>query len=279
MRAMAHRLTQRALGIGCAAALSFVAPRAGAQSDVERDPWADPWKYSASRFFFGARVDVGYPFMQARLRTGYGKPHYFWGGLEAGPLATTTAGAAFGGVRFESPFLDLRSDIMYTASFRHSFLEPLGSYERRDLDDREGGKAAYLAWDSEADIKVPIFWGTLRSETEGVHIPEEDGRYVYVETLRVIAAPEWVVRQRLDYEFPLLFAEGLRVSPAAEVLWNPGRDDALVWRAGLLVRWWLFDDLELRIDALPVVASPDSLGSRGGDPLRIGVRWQWATGE
>lgn len=279
MRARFRRWPTGASCVAVLALLLLASPRADAQSALERDPWADPWRNGSSRFFFGARVDVGYPFVQARLRTGYGKPHYFWGGLEAGPLATTTAGAAFGGVRFESPFVDLRSDVMYTASFRHSFLAPKDSYERRDLDDRDGGGAAYLAWDSEAKLAVPILWGQLRSETQAVHIPEEDGRYVYIETLRIIAAPEWVGRQRLDYEFPLIFAEGLRVAPAAEVLWSPERDDALVWRAGLLFRWWLFDDLELRVDALPVVASPDSLGSRGGDPLRIGVRWQWATGK
>lgn len=253
------------------------APRSSVDVPPRVLPWADPWSEGRARGFVAARVDAGFPFVQARLSSGYGKPHYSWGGVEAGPLASSGFVAGFAGLRFEHPLVDVRSSVLYVASLRHSFLEPKESYDRRDVDERDGGKAGYFAWDSEVEWNVPLGPGAVQGETEGMRVPSQGGRFVYVETLRVVAAPEWVARQRLGYDIPLRDVEGLRVAPAAEVVWIPERDDALVWRAGLLVRWWLFHDLELRIDVLPVVASRDSLGNVGGEPIRLALRWQWAT--
>jgi hypothetical protein len=239
-------------------------------------PWTEPWSEGAPREFVAARVDAGFPFGDVRLSGGYGKPHYFWGGVEAGGLATSTSIAGFVGLRFEHPIIDVRSSFLYVVGLSRSFLEPRDSYDRRDIDDQSGSRAQYPAWDSEAQLTVPLGFGAILSESELVWIPEQDGQFVYLDLLRVVAAPNWVGRQRLGYEFPLTSVEGLRFAPAVEAVWIPERDDVVV-RAGLLMRFWLFHDLELRIDVLPVVASPDALGMYGGEPLRIGLRWQWAT--
>jgi hypothetical protein len=240
-------------------------------------PWTEPWSEETPREFVGARVDVGFPFAEARLSGGYGQPHYFWGGVEAGALATSSSVAGFMGVRFEHPVIDVRSSVLYVVGMSRSFLEPKDGYDRRDIDDQSGSQARYPAWDSEAQLTVPLGFGAIVSETELVWLPEQDGQYVYVDLLRVVAAPSWVSRQRLGYEFPLTSVEGLRFAPAGEAVWIPERDDEVVVRAGLLTRWWLFREVELRVDILPVVVSPDSLGMYGGEPLRIGLRWQWAT--
>jgi hypothetical protein len=240
-------------------------------------PWTEPWSEGTSREFVAARVDVGLPFAQAHLFGGYGKPHYFWGGIEVGALASSRAASGLVGLRFEHPIIDVRSSFLYVVGLSRSFLEPKDSYDRRDIDDRSGVDARYPAWDNEAKLTVPIGFGAVQSETEAVWIPEQDGQLVYLDILRVVEAPSWVGRQRLAYEFRFPGIEGLRFAPAAEVVWIPERDDEWVVRAGLLTRFWLFHDLELRVDLLPVVASPDALGNQGGEPLRIALRWQWAT--
>ncbi len=240
-------------------------------------PWTEPWSEGTSREFVAARVDVGLPFAQALLFGGYGKPHYFWGGLEVGAVGSSRAASGLVGLRFEHPIIDVRSSLLYVVGLSRSFLEPQDSYDRRDIDDRSGDDARYPAWDNEAKLTVPVGFGAVQSETEAVWIPEQDGQFVYLDILRVVAAPSWVGRQRLAYEFRFPGIEGLRFAPVGEVVWIPERDDEWVVRAGLLTRFWLFHDLELRVDVLPVVASPDALGNQGGEPLRIALRWQWAT--
>ena len=44
-------------------------------------------------------------------------------------------------------------------------------------------------------------------------------------------------------------------------------------RAG--VRLW--DDLELRLIAMPAIVSPDSLGAAAGDTFLLGIRYRWVT--
>jgi hypothetical protein len=106
-------------------------------------------------------------------------------------------------------------------------------------------------------------------------VPEE--HYVFDETRHVVAAPPYLWRQRLGYLFDFLPNDELTLGPIVEVIGIPERD-ALVWRAGPIVRFRLFDDLELRAGFVPVVASPDNIGIAGGDFGEFGIRWRWATG-
>ncbi len=278
----ARRWARAVLGV-CACVTSHAAAEAPDAAQAELPPprilpWTEPWSEERPRSFVAARIDAGFPFAQARLSGGYGKPHYTWGGVELGPLASPAAVAGFAGVRFEHPVIDIRSSLLYSVALSRSFLEPRNSYDRRDVDDRSGESARYPAWDSELRLTVPVAFGAVISESELVWIPEQEGRFVYLDLLRVVAAPPWVARQRLGYEVPSSSVRGLRFAPVGEVVWLPERDDALVVRAGLLIRFWLFRTLELRVDVLPVVASPDSLGALGGEPLRVALRWQWASG-
>lgn len=237
------------------------------------------WNRPPARLFLSTEIDVGVSYGRPRVAIGYGLPHRFWGGIDFNPILTTNALGAYGGVRFASPVVDLRVGGRYFYGLYRSYLPIQESYTREDIDFRGGSHAQYWEAESELTLNVPVGPGSIVSETALTRVwGVPDDRYVYEETIHVVAAPPYIWRQRLGYVLPFLRGRELRVGAIVEVLGVPERDDGRIWRGGLVVRFKLFDDLELRANLVPVIASPDNLGIAGGDFGEFGVRWRWATG-
>lgn len=237
------------------------------------------WTRPPARLFLSTEIDVGVSYGRPRVSVGYGRPHRFWGGVDVNPILTTNALGAYSGLRFASPVVDLRVGGRYFYGLYRSYLPIQDSYTREDIDFRGGTHSQYWEAEAELTLNLPVGPGSIVSESALTRIwGVPDDRYVYEETIHVVAAPPYIWRQRIGYVLPFLKGGELRIGAIAEILGVPERDDGRVWRGGLVVRFKLFDDLELRANFVPVIVSPDNLGIAGGDFGEFGVRWRWATG-
>lgn len=235
------------------------------------------WPQEPARWFLGIKADLGYAYIRPRLNAGYGSPHRHWLGLDVNPTVSTSAAGGYAGFRYENPYADLRTGALLAYSFNRSYLPILPTYDLRAAELRGSDNAVYVAWDSELELNIPAGFGSVLSETQPTYIGRvPDDRYVFVENLRVISGGPWTLRQRLGYSVPIPWVTGLNLAAVGEVIVLPERDTQ-VWRAGITLRWWLFKDLQVRINMVPVVSSPDNLGLAGADLGQIGVRWFWAT--
>ncbi len=229
------------------------------------------------RTFVATTIDLGYKFFRPRLSAGYGRPFDTWAGVDLNPQASNTFVGGYGGVRLATPFANLRSGLLYTLGFARSLLPIRDSYTRaqaeRNLDEQN---VHYAASSTELTLTIPIVGVFILSESEFIHLlGVRTDRYLFLETIGVVTDPSWVFRQRLGLGLPVTSVEGLAVGAVGELVAIPGRD-ANVWRAGILARWRLFDDVGLRLSMLPVIASPDYLGLTGGE-FEFGLRWSWSS--
>jgi hypothetical protein len=240
---------------------------------------AEPWSEGDSRWFVSTKTDAGFAYLRPRVSTGYGQPHSFWGGLDANPILSTASTGAYGGVHFEHSIVELRAGALYFYSFRRSFLPVQDSYDRRDVElIIDGQRASYVAWSAELTLDVPVGFGEIHSESEPIRVASApSGRATYLESLPAVIHGRWACRQQLGYSFPIPSVDGLSLGVVGEAIVIPRRDEAVIWRGGATVRWWLFDDLQLRMTFIPVLVSPDRLGLKGGDFGEIGIRHYWAT--
>ncbi|MFT7580923.1 MAG: hypothetical protein ACI9MR_002597, partial [Myxococcota bacterium] len=236
------------------------------------------WSKGESRVFLSGRIDVGMFFLKPRISFGYGKPHFRWIGVDFNPVVSQSGIDLYTGLRFALPSVDLRIGGRYHYSFRRAYLERSGRYTRDDIDIVDFENANYFNFEAELSYGLSLGPGALFGETAVTYttgVP--DGLNLYEETMRVVIEPPWVGRQRLGYAFAFGFNGALSLGPVVEFLYLPGRED-FVFRAGLVARLKLFDDLDARASFIPALATPDNLGLRGGDSFLIGARWRWATG-
>ncbi len=106
-----------------------------------------------------------------------------------------------------------------------------------------------------------------------------DGKYVFETNLRVIVAPPWVFRERIQVGFyPVPGHRNVILGPVVDVLEVPKRDEILV-RAGFAIRVILSRAFEMRGNFVPSVASRDNLGLVHSDFTELGLRYRWASDE
>lgn len=240
------------------------------------------WAEGEPRTFMAASVDVGYLYFRPRASFGYGKPHFYWLGVDANPIVNGSAAGGYGGIRAAHPNVNLRAGGRFFTAFRRSFLRPRENdkYDRKRVDfrgDKTDPTVAYWAWEAELTLDFDLGPGTVNTESAVTYlsgVPKD--RLVFEEQLRVVAVPPWILRQRIAYLGPGLQG-AVGFGPVGEVVVIPERDYATTYRAGLLVRQKLFETLQVRANFIFSVYSPDKLGLRGAD-FGVGLRWLWATG-
>jgi hypothetical protein len=273
-----------AFALATFAALALAAPRVRAEEAAPPDLLVDPalrrsWNEGPARPFAASTVDVGFLYLRPRLSLGYGRPHATWAGVDINPLLQSSGLGAYAGLRGALPFLDARVGARGFYAFEHSYLDPQASYARLDLENTSNGHAMYVTYETELTANVPVGPGDLLligslSSIRGVPA----GKYVFEETLHVIAKPPAVWRARAGYALVPLPSLGRHtIAPVVDVLGVPGRDAVSV-RAGVIVRVLLSRSLEVRGTFVPTVTSPDTIGLVGGDFTELGLRWRWATG-
>ncbi len=237
------------------------------------------WTGGSARPFLATTVDVGFLYLRPRLSVGYGHPFSTWFGIDVNPLVTSTGFGAYGGLRFQIPWFDLRAGARAFEAFEHVYLAPQAHFTSVDLQQTSGATSKYVTLEGELSGAIPAGPGSIllvltASAVEAV----PKGFYVYEETLRVITDPPAIYRARTGYALRLGPEGAARVGVVGELLDLPGRGD-LVFRAGVVASFTIDDHLEaLGLLVIPV-ASPDSIGIAGGDFAELGIRYRWATGQ
>lgn len=263
------------------------------RADLERPPLAllpesedaliDPrmarsWAAAPPRYFLATAVDIGFVYVRPRVSLGYGRPFTSWVGADANPIVSRAGLGAYGGLRLELPWFDLRVGARYFSAFEHTYLEARPSYERLDLETSAGDRAETLTWETEADGSIPLGAGAILLRASVSYVTGvPDGQSVFEETLRVIVEPPLVWRGRAGY---VLGFGGHRQHAAglvADVLHVPKRDDSETVRAGPIIRLALSRRVEVRGSFVVTLRSPDRIGLVGGDFTELGVRYRWAT--
>jgi hypothetical protein len=248
-------------------------------SDALVDPrMARSWGAAPSRWFISTTADVGFVYLRPRLSVGYGKPFTKWFGIDINPVASGTHLGAYGGLRLEIPFLDIRAGARYFRAFNHTYLDPHDHYDRIQMETENASVAQVITYETEADSSIPIGPGNLvlrGSLSYITNVPE--GKYVFEETLRIIAAPPWVWRVRGGYVFRLGDYQQHSIGLVVDALDVPNRDDSKTIRVGPVLRWVLSRRVEVRGSFVLTVYSPDRIGLVGSDFTELGVRYRWAT--
>jgi hypothetical protein len=237
------------------------------------------WERRGARPFLATTIDGGYLYLRPRLSLGYGKPFVLWGGVDVNPIATSTGLGAYGGLRLQVPWFDVRVGARGFLAFQHDLLPPQAHYSTVDLNTTTGSISRYVTLEAELSGGIPAGPGSIllvltASSVQGV----PRGRFVYEETLRVITSPPAIYRARTGYALRLGSEGAARVGVVGEVLDLPDRRDYVI-RVGMVASFAIDDHLEALGVLLIPVKSPDSIGIAGGDFGELGLRYRWATGQ
>jgi hypothetical protein len=239
---------------------------------------ARSWGVEPSRAFVATTVDVGFVYFRPRVSLGYGKPFTKWIGIDLNPVAQSAGLGAYGGLRLELPFVDIRAGARYYRPFTHTYLDPHSSYDRISLETSNDVVASIVTYETELDSSIPLGPGNLLARGSLSYITGvPTGKYVFEETLKIIAKPPWVWRIRGGYVFRLGQYSQHSIGVVVDALDVPGRDDSKTFRVGPVLRWVLSRRVEVRGSFVLTVFSPDRIGLVGSDFTEIGVRYRWAT--
>jgi hypothetical protein len=236
------------------------------------------WGAMPSRYFISTAFDVGFVYVRPRVSVGYGKPFTSWIGFDANPIAQSSGVGAYGGLRIQIPYVDLRLGPRYFFSFNRSVLDVKDSYSRLDLETNAGTKSKVLTYEAELDLSIPLGPGNILGRGSVSYVTGvDDDHEVFEETLHVIVRPPLVWRARGGYAFKFGSYSQHSLGLVVDVLDIPKRDDSLTVRAGPILRFVLSRRVELRGSFVVTVASPDRIGLVGGDFTDLGVRYRWAS--
>ncbi len=240
------------------------------------------WNAGRPRGFVAGSFDLGFLYVRPRFSAGWGMPHFKWFGLDVNPIVSPGAIGGYAGLRIDHPIVNWRIGGRMALPFSRSYMEDRPNdeaFDRTDLNrDVEGEDGLYASLETELTLSIPAGSGTIFSETALTYItlvPEDV--FVYEDTIKVIAEPPWVWRQRMGYVASFGETGAVRVGLVAEVVGVPKRD-MLVVRGGLILRVWVSPRVEVRGSWIPMIAGRDKLGINGGDFGLLGLRYRWSTG-
>jgi hypothetical protein len=237
------------------------------------------WGEGPARWFLATTVDVGFVYGRPRASIGYGKPFTSWFGLDVNPVASSNGLGAYGGLRLELPFFDVRGGVRYFSAFSRTYLDRKAQYDRLALEtESDRGAAKVVTLETEADLSLPLGPGNILARGSVSYVTNvPDGFNVFEETLRVIVQPPFVWRGRAGYAFRFGKYQQHSLAVVADFLHVPARDDYRTLRIGPVIRFVLSRRVEVRGSFVTTAYSIDKIGLRGGDFTELGVRYRWAT--
>ncbi len=236
-----------------------------------------PGFWGLPRWHLSGIVDLGFLFLRPKFYFGWGTPHDAFVSLEVDPLISGAGFGGYGGLRGEIPWGELRVGARYFFTFTRSFLYAMDSFDHLQVRDRSGPPSRYLSLEAELSFQIPIGPVEIHGEIAGTYVTlVEEGLFAYEETLRVVLDPPFVWSAALWLRVVFGDSDEFYIQPGIEVVHLVERED-FVLRVGLRAGVRMWDDLELRLFAMPALVSPDSLGAAGGDTFLLGLRYLWAT--
>jgi len=240
-------------------------------AEEELDFWGGP------RWHVAGIVDLGFLYLRPKFYLGWGTPHDAFIALEVNPLISGRGFGAYGGLRGELPFGELRVGARYFFTFTRSFLQAMDSFDHLQVVDRTGPPSRYLSLEAQLGVDVPIGPINIASEVTATYVALTDpGFFVFEEDLRIIVAPPFIWSANLGLRIRFGDDDEFYIQPMAEIVHLVNRND-FVLRVGLRAGVHLWPDLDVRLLAMPAVASPDSLGAAASDTFLMGIRYRWAT--
>jgi hypothetical protein len=291
-----HHL-RRCLGAAAAAALLFLgAGAASAQvdvldlpipglgpppltGDIEQVGKRAFWRAGKQRWFFASTLELGNLYLRGGASVGYGKPHWSWVGLEGSSAISPNGGVTYGGVRFSTPWVDLRAGARYLFTANHSFLVPRETYTREDLEHRTLSDLRYVTMEAEAASGYPVPRGVIFGILGAYRvIGTPQAFYLFEQTLQTVAKPKLLWRARVGYLARIDKWDMFRVGLAVEAIGNPPRGTVMV-RTGPAVTVLITHHLEAFGAALLPVYNTDPIGTAAAQFGELGFRYRWATGD
>lgn len=239
------------------------------------------WRAGRTRWFFASTTELGNLYLRGGGALGYGKPHWQWVGVEGSSAITVGGGVAYGGLRFASPYADLRAGARYVFASGQHFVAPEadGNYTREDREKEGGPPLRYVNLEAEVASGYPLWGGALYGIAGFYYVTgTPKGWNLFEQTLQVMAEPSVLWRARGGYMKSVDRWDSFRLGAAAEVIGNPPRGLVVV-RVGPTITAMITHHLEAFAAALLVVHSPDSIGLAGAQLGELGFRYRWATGD
>jgi hypothetical protein len=237
------------------------------------------WRAGRTRWFFAGSLEAGNIYLRGSAAVGYGKPHWFWGGIEGSSAAAPNGGVVYGGLRFAAPYVDLRAGARYTFTMSQHYLAVRDTYERDELEHTLGPKMRHVTLEAEIASGYPLFGGGVFG-IFGIYHPVglPEGWNMFDPTLQIVAAPPLLWRARLGYLKSVDKWDMFRLGGAVEAVGNPPRGLVVV-RAGPTITALITHHLEAYGAALLVIHSPDKLGIASGQLGEVGFRYRFASGD
>jgi hypothetical protein len=236
------------------------------------------WVYNPVRPFLAVTADVGWIYARPTVMLGYGRPHYQWVGLELLPQLSQHFVGLYAGWRAAFPWLEVRAGFRHVRPLFHPQLAPARHHDERQLEIDRGTSASYDLLELEALPELRAGPGFVFGAFTAYALRRlPDDADVYEETMRVIVRGNVLLRARLGYLFDVRPLGRARLGPAAEILEVPGRPEGTTFRAGLMAVWRMHEQVDIMIQLLPALVSPDALGILGADVSQLGLRYRFAT--
>lgn len=235
------------------------------------------WDHQVPRLFVAGHVAVG-GLNRLMLATGYGRPHWLWGGLQFEAMTTTEFGAVYGGLELELLLVNLAVGLRNTWSYSKVSPAVTSSYtEAMVYDDPTRPRAQYQSLDVGLWGYVPAgptlgYWEATGSwlpfKPKDSAVFEEFLRFTLTQSTGGLLRLLWGVR---------LWNERITVGPMVELVGSPGRGAMVRVGAGLMFVATRHLSVKLNL-AVPVI-SPDQMGWFTQSFAVARLTWSWASGE
>lgn len=215
------------------------------------DEVRDHWEGGEARWFLASRADLG-TVEHLALSSGWGRPHWTWGGVEAHGALGLDFGAAAVDLRVALLGVDLWIGPRVTRAFRHVPLPDSPSHTRL----LTGQGLTYRSLDLFASGILPTPGGLALWEVNTARLLDPPEGQIYEEWLRAVCAPPWCGVARLGW-VARLRQGALHLGLGAEWAFLDGRSGRELVRLGPLLAWRIWPHLTLTGALYLPVSDPD----------------------
>lgn len=241
-----------------------------------KDQTAHYWDAGEIRPFLSGQVQVG-ALNRVIVAAGYGRPHYFWGGVEVQALSTTEFAAVYSGLRLELLAVNLTVGARHSWAYNRHLATPQAVFDDASIHDATRPKTSYGSLDASLWGYIPAgptfgYW-----EVNEVWIPAKSANdAIFEEYTRFTLVDDNATMFRGGWSL-WLFDERMFFGPAFDLVLTPQRDPLL--RVGGNLAYAFTEHLALMANFTVPVNSPDTIDWFTQSWGIARLTYKWATGE
>lgn len=238
------------------------------------------WAHGLNRPFLAGQALAGMGVGRLALQSGYGKPHFMWGGLEGAVSLTPYYGNLQGGLHLSAFIAELYVSYRRTYSLTHGLLPHVTTVSDDDLDAGSKNKVRYDTLDADMWGFIPYRRLLLAWEFVCVHpLGQPSETLLYEEIQRVIMTPSGVFSVKATPMIKPSHSLDLYFGLLVEQLTLLGRGVEWVWRLGPSFFVTLGDHWDVGGYVSLPVQSPDRLGFWNSLYGTAALQYRFATGD